>query len=272
MYGSPRRLGVALAALALALGLRTAHAADGTFDCLIQPSVSINLGSAVPGLLAEVLVDRGEAVTAGQTLARLESDVQTVEKRLAALLAGSSVEVEVGAARQSLMDQRRQRARTLAARGVSSQERLQDAEVEARLAALELRQAQLNRDSAKVRLELAEALLDQRAIRSPFDGVVMERSLNAGEFVYQEVAVLRLAKLDPLHVEAFLPAAMLPAVTIGKRALVLPQAPFDEAVEATVDVIDRVLDPASATFGMRLVLANPDSRMFGGLRCTLTFP
>ena len=52
-----------------------------SFDCVIDPSSTLKLGSPISGLLAEVLVDRGDFVTAGQAVAQLESgiDAATVE-------------------------------------------------------------------------------------------------------------------------------------------------------------------------------------------------
>lgn len=51
------------------------------FDCLMDPAEVIELGSPVAGLLDEVLVDRGDIITKGQVVARLNSAVEqsTVE-------------------------------------------------------------------------------------------------------------------------------------------------------------------------------------------------
>jgi len=41
---------------------------------------------------------------------------------------------------------------------------------------------------------------------------------------------------------------------------------------ATVSVIDKVLDSASDTFGVRLMVPNPTHDMPAGVNCTATFP
>jgi multidrug efflux pump subunit AcrA (membrane-fusion protein) len=48
-------------------------------DCVVDPSLRANLGSQVPGLLAAVLVRRGDHVHAGQVVARLVSVVETAQ-------------------------------------------------------------------------------------------------------------------------------------------------------------------------------------------------
>jgi len=45
----------------------------------------------------------------------------------------------------------------------------------------------------------------------------------------------------------------------------------DEIYSAAVGIVDRVIDPASNTFGVRLELPNPDYRLPVGLKCTVRF-
>jgi hypothetical protein len=53
---------------------------------------------------------------------------------------------------------------------------------------------------------------------------------------------------------------------------VAPAPPIANIYNATVSVVDRVFDPASGTFGVRLLLPNPDNLLPGGQRCKVTFP
>ncbi len=57
-------------------------------------------------------------------------------------------------------------------------------------------------------LKRDKALLLQRSIFSPLDGVVAERKLSPGDLMRADKSVvMTLARLDPLHVEVVLPAA-----------------------------------------------------------------
>src|SRR3954466_13521297 len=55
----------------------------GAFDCLIQPKMVLKLGTPVPGLISELLVDRGSVVKKGDVIARLESAVEAAAVALA---------------------------------------------------------------------------------------------------------------------------------------------------------------------------------------------
>lgn len=58
---------------------------------------------------------------------------------------------------------------------------------------------------------------------------------------------------------------------VGQTAVVQPQQPVGSRYTAEVIVIDRVFDATSNTFGVRLVLDNPDGLLLAGQRCTVDF-
>jgi multidrug efflux pump subunit AcrA (membrane-fusion protein) len=55
------------------------------------------------------------------------------------------------------------------------------------------------------------------------------------------------------------------------RGEVTPEVPDGEVQVASVTVVDRIVDPASSTFGVRLELPNADHAIPGGLRCQVRF-
>ncbi|MCP5089443.1 MAG: HlyD family efflux transporter periplasmic adaptor subunit [Gammaproteobacteria bacterium] len=131
--------------------------------------------------------------------------------------------------------------------------------------------ARFQRQLAKLELDRTEAILEQRTIRSPMDGVIIERVLSPGEFVDNDSHIVRLARLDPLFVETFLPVELYNKVRKGMTAIIEPEAPVGGRHEAIVTTIDRVFDSASGTFGVRLELPNNDERLPAGLRCRVAF-
>ena len=54
-------------------------------------------------------------------------------------------------------------------------------------------------------------------------------------------------------------------------AEVRPEKPGGGVLEASVKIVDRVVDAASGTFGVRLELPNPEYRLSAGLKCKVTF-
>ncbi|WP_339948560.1 efflux RND transporter periplasmic adaptor subunit [uncultured Albimonas sp.] len=240
-------------------------------DCVIDPPVVIALASAVPGLLAEVTVARGDQVAAGQLVARLDATLERATRDLLRTRVASTAAIEAQTARVDFIESRQQRVRELFARGVATQETLDEIESAAIEARSILREVETEQAIAAQELARAEAAVKLREIRSPIEGIVQERTLSPGEYMHQESHVAVVVKLDPLHVEAFLPVELYGSIAVGDEATVLPAPPVEGAHAATVRVIDRVFDAASGTFGVRLELPNPEGALPGGHRCKVVF-
>ena len=263
------RWGLALGAALLAGG--AARAADQTYDCVVDPSESVALGSPVPGLLAEVLVKRGDVVTAGQVVARLESGVEAATLKYNRALAASTARIDAQAARLDLAQARLERSTGLLKKGVVAQDKFDELEADVRVGEQDLERERTEKALAEIEAEKAEAQLAQRTIRSPISGVVSERNLSAGEYVSQDNHIATIAKLEPLNVETFLPVEMYPAMRVGMTGTVFPDPPISGRYDATIVVVDHVFDPSSGTFGVRLELENPDNRLPAGQRCQVSF-
>lgn len=263
-------------AILLALGAGSAAARaqpvppDG-FDCVIEPSLSLKLGSPITGVIASVEVDRGDIVRQGQVLARLESTVEVATLALARARAESGAEIDARRARLEQTRSELNRAASLHSSAVVSTQRIEELRANAQVAASDLSIAELNRRLAALEVGRNEALLEQRTIRSPVNGVVTARNLGPGEYIHFDNHVLSVARMDPLHVETFLPVRLYGRVRAGTRATVRPDQPVGGSFQAEVGVIDEVFDAASGTFGVRLSLANPDRVLPAGLRCRVQF-
>jgi multidrug efflux pump subunit AcrA (membrane-fusion protein) len=110
----------------------------------------------------------------------------------------------------------------------------------------------------------------QWTIQSPIAGVV-ERLQHPGELVKQE-PILKLAQIDPLRVEVFAALAMLGQVKVWSMAEIRPASPPGGTFSARVTIVNKVMDSASATFGICLELPNPYHRLPAGLYCSVHFP
>ena len=259
-----------LASVALLPDMK-ADANEAGFDCVINPAIVVRIGSPVSGLIDAVHVDRGDTVAKGQEVARLRSEIEQANVALRREEATSQAEVEAQRARLELSTTLLERTEQLVARKVSAAGELDRARAEVEVIKRELAMAEMRQRIAGLELERAESQLGQRSIVSPIDGVVTERALFAGEFLHQEAHVVTIAQLDPLFVEAFLPVDLYDSLTTGMTISVLPNPPVSGRFEGKVEVIDRVFDAASSTFGVRIHLDNRDLAIPAGHRCKLRF-
>ena len=195
--------------LAFAFGFAPARAQDSTFDCVLEPSLIVKLGSPVASILQDVLAERGDIVKRGQVVAHLESWVEQAAVDYNRARAESSAEIEAKSAVLLQKTGVRNRKRGLLSTHVASSQDVENSEAEYNVAKQELALAVLNKQMAEIDLRRSQALLDQRAIKSPIDGVVTQRNLGPGEYVNQEAYIVTVARIDPLHVETYLPVARL---------------------------------------------------------------
>ena len=244
------------------------HAADLT--CLILPYMEVSIGSPVEGLLETIAVERGDVVKKGQVLAMLESSVERATVAMARAKAEAEAELKSSLVKEEFAKRKLTRATDLAKSTSIAQQEADEALAEKRLAEIAHAEAVENRRFAELELQRSHAALSLRTIRSPISGVVMERHQHPGELVKQD-PILKLAQIDPLRVEVFVPLAMLGQVSAGMQAEIRPSDPPGGVYTARVTIVNKVVDSASGTFGVRLELPNHDLQIPGGLQCTVRF-
>jgi len=236
--------------------------------CLIEPDRVADVGSASVGVIESIAVERGDFVTAGQVVARLSAGVERASVAVAESRAGANAEVKAAEAAADLARAKLNRARDLLKSEFISPQALEQAQAESRMADERARQARDARDVAQREFQLSAAQLGQRIIRAPFEGIVVERYRTQGERIERE-PVVRIARIDPLRIEAIAPAERFGSIQSGQVGLVKPQLPQFGTLKATVTVVDRVVDAASNSFRVRLTLPNPDNKIPSGLRCSV---
>lgn len=239
-------------------------------DCVIEPSDIVDVGSAVPGIVESVLADRGDLVKNKAVVATLESSVEQATLELAQVRAELDTAIELRREGATYGYRTLKRNQELLQKSVISAQDIDQIKSETRIAQLQVRQEQENKRIAQLERSRAWAVLEQRTLRSPVNGVVMDRFKSVGEYVEDE-PVLRIAQLDPLNVEVVVPVDYLGRIEPGMQAEVTAVVPGINTQRATVQRVDRVADAASGTYGVRLTIPNPDYGIPAGLRCRLAF-
>jgi RND family efflux transporter MFP subunit len=267
-----KRLSILTLGLTLALSATSAvlAAPDREFECLIEPNMMIEVSSPVDGVIDSIAVDKADVIEAGQVLAQLEASVQRAQVEQAR--ARAAMDGEIRAAEENVNFTRRKLKRIndlYSSQAVAPQQK-DEAETEARLASMELRKAKEDKRLAELELQKAIEALNQRTIRSPIEGVVVQRFLSPGESV-KDKPIVSIAQIDPLRVEVILPAKAFGSIQEGMQAEIRPETSAGREYPAIVTIVDKVIDAASGTFGVRLELPNPEYALPGGLNCRVTF-
>ncbi len=257
---------------------------DGNDRLHIYGSIEIrdaNLAFNEPARLAEVLVEEGQRVEAGQVLARqttdrIEAAIAEVEAKIDAqqavvnrLKTGSRLQeieqarAEVEAARIRVANARNVKARLseTAKTGATSQQDLDDAQANYAVAQAQLRirekaldlvlegprkedvaAAEHQLEALRAMLKLLNIRLGDRTLAAPAVGVIQSRLLEPGEQAGPSRPVLTLALTDPKWVRAYVPEPELGALQLGMRASVSSDSLPGEPVEGWVGYISPVAE------------------------------
>jgi RND family efflux transporter MFP subunit len=219
--------------------------ADNEYECLVEPSMVVNVGSPVDGVLEQVNVTRGDIVSKGQMVAKLQSGVETAVVQL------SKAHVAYG------------RRRAKRNEDLFAKELISDQERDELVTEIRLRELELKKD---------RELLKLRKIISPVDGVVVERHLQPGEYIRADKSnVLTLAQINPLNIEVVAPASLFGKIKVGMTGKVNMAPYLKETFEAKVVVVDKVIDAASRTLGIRLQMTNQENKIPAGVNCSVIF-
>ena len=238
--------------------------------CLIEPDRVADVGSYTPGVIEKFTVERGDSVTAGQIVARLGAQVERASQSISEAKSKAEAETLQAQAAYDLAQRKLERTRDLVKREFVSDQALDQAEAEARVALHRIEQARESQRVLRRELNLSSIQLGQRDVRSPFAGLVVERYRTEGERIEHEPLV-RVARIDPLRIEAIVPAPQFGLIKAGQLATIKTDLPNYPVLSATVMLVDKVVDPASNSFRVRLSMPNPGNRIPSGLRCRLAF-
>jgi RND family efflux transporter MFP subunit len=129
-------------------------------------------------------------------------------------------------------------------------------------------------EAAEEQAELARLsiILKKAEVRSPFAGVVTARYVEVGQWVKQGDPIAEIVQLDPLYVRVQVPEAIIARVRTGDQAKVTIDAVGGDELIGKVDQVIPEADRASRTFAVRILLPNPERRIWPGFfgRAVLT--
>lgn len=211
------------------------------------------------GMVTRVLVEPGDWVHAGQVLATIERSVQTAQTN------ASAAQISVAQANARIAQSELERAQALVSRGFISK-----ADVDRKLATRDAAVAQV--DVARAQLRQSAALGGRLDIRAPAAGLVLTRSVEAGQVVGAGTGVLfRIAREGEIEMKALLAEADIAQLKLGDRANVTPVG-SKQSFTGSVWQIAPVIDPQSRQGTARIALPyNTALRPGGFATASLSF-
>jgi RND family efflux transporter MFP subunit len=226
----------------------------GTFEARVGASVS----PKISGRIQQMLVDQGDAIKQGQLLAVLDDgdlrqQVQIAEATLAAIRAGverSAAEIARALATAKLYRIEHDRLVDLRKSNAATPYELDKAIEQHEAAEAELRRSELAKIEIERQVVAAEATrrfyqerLTDTLIASPFDGLVIRRSCEAGDVVVPGGEIFQVICTQQMWVSAWVDETAMAALAVDQPARVVfrsePERSYEGRVVRLAPLTDR---------------------------------
>ncbi|MGF7159439.1 RND family efflux transporter MFP subunit [Rhodoligotrophos appendicifer] len=229
---------------------------EKTFVGTVKARHESALGFRLAGKITARLVNVGETVKAGQSLARLDPEDLSLELQ--------SAEAELAAAQSNLTQTSAEADRydSLLKRGFTSAAEFDRKTLAKQEAVGRLERARRSLDLARNRLGYAELLADH-------DGIIVETAAEPGQVVAAGQTVIRLARLDEREAVVSLPETVI-AEARNAHATVSLWADPGKRYEAVLRELAPQADAGSRTYAARFTIRHPDDTIALGMTATVT--
>lgn len=252
----------------------------------VRPLITVEVGSQLSGQIAEIHADFNSTVERGQVIAVI--DPQTFESRVLQAtadlqVAESNIVVQRANIDRAQANLRRaeleyDRAQPLRERGTLSASEFdgalaafESAKADLTMAEAQLRNAMATREQRAASLESAEIDLGRTQIRSPIDGVVIERAVDQGQTVAASLSspvLFRIAQdLTAIQIEANVDEADIGNVHAGNAVAFTVDAYPDAEFAGTVEQVRLAPNELNnvVTYTVIITAANPGRRLLPGM-------
>ncbi|MBT5925840.1 MAG: efflux RND transporter periplasmic adaptor subunit, partial [Verrucomicrobia bacterium] len=227
----------------------------------------IELSPRFMGVVKVINVKKGDAVKKGQVVAILDD----AEYRAQIQQGAGSMEFAKVQVQQAELDVRR--ASQLVAQNVEMRATLEDAQ-------LKLAGAHAEVKRLDGQLTLLEIYLDWTIIRSPIDGVVLEKLVDPNELVTPQsfggtrgpsTALISLGDPNDLQVEIELNESDLSKIQLNQPCQISPEAYLDRVYQGQVAEIAPEANRQKGTLQIKVQIENPDSYLTPELSAKVDF-
>lgn len=233
------------------------------FSAVVEPDARAPVSFRIPGYVVAVKQVRGEGgrmrdlaegdrVGGGEVLVRIRSAEYEDKVRQAASQAAAAEAIAL----KAKLDYERA-TRLFASRSITKVD-FDAAQAQYDATASQVKAARALQSEAEI------ALRDTAAV-APFDGEIVEKSVELGAFVGPGAPVFVVARTDLVKIVIGVPDTALPSVTLGEPVGVTVDAYGDRTFQARISRIATAADPRTGNFEVEVAIPNRDHALKAGM-------
>jgi len=227
-------------------------------ESITKPCADVTLSFVQPGSISKINFKEGDIVQVGNLLVQQDDGVEQI--KLDQLKAESEDETSIKHAEITL-EQRGVDLKRLKDRpAVTTPTEIEYAELNVKIATLQLHIANFQHTQAIKKYEEAKKQIDRMSLKSPIDGKIETINKETGESVNALEEVIRIVRIDPLWIDVPVPMAQTANLRNGGKAVVEFSEPGKMTEEGRIIFISAVGDAGSGTLVVRVQVSNKTNR------------
>jgi RND family efflux transporter MFP subunit len=234
----------------------------------LTPLSRVAVKPKLPGTIERMLVDIGDAVTMGQTIAtidRREIDAQADAAVATVAVGKAALETAEASLANAVLEH--DRAQNLFDKGALPRQRLDGAQTLRRSAVAQRDLATANLAQAEAALRRAREVQRNATITSPVNGYVVERNYDAGAIPGDKPVVV-VADMRQMKLEAGVSELEAGRMRVGLKARVSVQAKPGQTFEGVLAAIAPEVDERNRHFMIDVRVPNPNRALLSGMYAT----
>jgi RND family efflux transporter MFP subunit len=234
----------------------------------LAPRTRVPVKPRLPGTLEAVLVEIGDAVTAGQTIARIDRrEIDAQADAAAAAVAVAKASLETAEANLANATLEADRAKVLFEGGALPRQRLDAAQTAHRAGVAQRDLAVANLAQAEASLRRAREVQRDATLTSPVTGFIVERNYDAGA-TPGDPPVVVVADLRQMKLEAGVSELEAGRLRVGMKARIEAQAKLGQVFEGELAAIAPEVDERNRHFRVEVRVPNNQRDLLSGMYAT----
>ncbi len=253
--------------------VRTAPAAEAQVQVVLEQAADVKpwqqvlIISKVKGQhIREILVERGDQVKEGQVLARLDQATFKAKRgEVLAKLQEARAAKAAAAAKLAVLVKDKERFASLIKKKAAPQQKLDHIHAEHLAAEAQSKLAQAHIAAAKAALASIDILLADHVIRAPMSGYVSARYVDPGAMSSDKNPMFQLTNESKVKVITSVAEPDYPLAQRGQPAEIRVDAYPGQVFRGQVEVVSPILNPATRSAELEVVLPNSEGRLRAGM-------
>jgi len=224
----------------------------------IQPIQEVVVNSKTPGKVEEVNFDIGDQVSKDSILFVMDKkDIKNQLESLQSQLVSATASFD-------FVKENFENMKILYSEGAVSKQQYEQMKTD-------YEQTKASKDSLEIQIKNTYETLEDLEVRSPIDGIVAARNIEAGEIAGTGLSPFTILNIDTVYIDVNVPETLINGIQVNKEVEVKIEAVQEAHFKGIISRISPISDKITHTYPVRVEISNQEQRIKPGMFAEVIF-